>query len=109
MQHIEEDGNGRVTRNDTRCGEPPELMREKPNEQRAQEERRQRNTDHGKHRNGVIDHAVLARGGFDAERNGDEELENGRNERDHKRNPHVLRDNLPDGLLVFERHAQIAL
>ena len=91
------------------CIEPTQIDGEQLDGKPREEEGRQRNAEQRKHRSRVIDRAVLIDRRPNAERNGDEELEDGRNERDHKRNPHVLRDNLPDGLLVFERHAQIAL
>ena len=88
-------------------GDPPQLVHEHLDEEVRQKEGGQGNADHRKDRNAVIERAVLVRGGQNSQRNGDEELQDHRHQRDAEGNPHIVADDFRHGTLEFKRHTQI--
>ena len=89
--------------------EPAQLDCKHADENRRQEERGQAYAHHGKHRNGIVDDAVLVSCRLYAERNGYYELQYRCDKRNRERNAHILENNVLNGFFVFERHSQIAL
>ena len=87
--------------------EQAEVHRENLNRDCREEVGRERNANHGEHRDEVVAHGILMRSAGNAERNSDKELQNGGDERDCKGNPHVFADNLGNRQIVFERVSEI--
>ena len=89
--------------------EPSQILPQEFDQQRSQKEGRERNTDDRKDGDAVIERAVLAGRGLDAQRHRYEILQNERQNGNPEGDPHRLRNDGVDRRLILEGHAEVPL
>ena len=88
---------------------PTQIHRKYLDDDTAEEEGRERHTDHGEYRDGIVEFSVLIASALDTQGNGDNQLQNERHKRDCEGYAHVVENLLPYGLVVNEGFTKIAL